>query len=236
MSRAFYPRLAEAPHLLSFVRGHLRACAARHPLPMGMELDLLPIAEDGLFGYELVPDRKTHSYLTIGCDAMGGPVVRTTQYDLGTAYALQLVAANGHILSRSERAARRRIQQRDAHFADWSSAVEAAWAQLAWLFPERPRRPIMLRETAHRCLDEALSIAQYHLARWNPCIRFCGLPNEAQQGFALTGAEGARGELLFQRPDIWMLRYTAPPHAVYESWSVAVPDIAGNVSQDDLAS
>jgi hypothetical protein len=70
----------------------------------------------------------------------------------------------------------------------------------------------------------ALSIAQSHLAPWNPFIQFCGLPNEAQQGFALTGAKGEHGELVFQRPDIWMLRWKAPPQAVYESWSVALPD------------
>jgi hypothetical protein len=149
-----------------------------------------------------------------------------------------LVAANGHILSRSERAARYPFQQRDAHFLDWSAAAEAVWAQLALLFPGRPRQPIMLRETVHRCLDEALSIAYSHLTCWNPLIHFCGLPNEAQQGYALTGADRERGELLFQRPDIWMLRWRAPPQAVYESWSVSVhdADAADGLSQDDLAS
>src|SRR5208282_572042 len=95
VSRAFCPRLAEAPHLLSSVRAHLGASAYRHPLPTGMELDLLPIVEDGLFGYELVPDRRTHTYLTIGCDARGEPIVRKTLYDVGTANALRLAAANG---------------------------------------------------------------------------------------------------------------------------------------------
>jgi hypothetical protein len=72
--------------------------------------------------------------------------------------------------------------------------------------------------------DEALSIAHSHLAHWNPVIQFFGLPDEAQQGFALEGAKGEHGELVFQRPDIWMLRWKAPPQAVYESWSVALPD------------
>lgn len=112
------------------------------------------------------------------------------------------------------------------------------WAQLVLLFPERPRRPIILRENMLRCLDEALSIAHSHLVHWNPFVHFCGLPNEAQQGFALTGANGAHGELLFQRPDIWMLRWKAPPQAVYESWSVVVDDPAasGDLSQNNLAS
>jgi hypothetical protein len=238
VSRAFCPRLAEAPPLLARVRAHLGASAARYPLPTGMVLDLLPIVEDGLFGYELVPDRRTHTYLTIGCNARGEPVVRKTLYDVGTANALQLVAANGRILPRSERASRHAVRQRDHHFLDWSAAAEAAWAQLVLLFPGRPRQPIVLRETVHRCLDEALSIAYSHLAFWNPLIHFCGLPNEAQQGYALTGADRARGELLFQRPDIWMLRWRAPPQAVYESWSVSAhdPDAAEDFSQDDLAS
>jgi hypothetical protein len=64
------------------------------------------------------------------------------------------------------------------------------------------------------------------------------LPNEAQQGIALTDASSERGELLFQRPDVWMLRWKAPPQAVYESWSVVVddPDAAGDLSQNNLAS
>jgi len=203
-----------------------------------MELDLLPIVEDGLFGYELVPDRRTHTYLTIGCDARGEPVVRKTLYDVGTANALRLAAANGQILPRNERAARCPVQQRDTRFLDWSAAAEAVWGQLALLFGGRPRQPIMLRENVHRCLDQALSIAYSHLACWNPSIRFCGLPNEAQQGYTLRGAGGERGELLFQRPDIWLLRWKSPPLAVYESWSVSVddPDAAGDLSRDDLAS
>ena len=82
-----------------------------------------------------------------------------------------------------------------------------------------------MREHVHQCLDEALSIAHSHLAHWNPFIQFFGLPNEAQQGFALKGVDGEHGELVFQRPDIWMLRWKAPPQAVYESWSVVVPDL-----------
>jgi len=121
--------------------------------------------------------------------------------------------------------ARYTTQQRDAHFADWPGAAEAAFAQLLILFPERPRRPVVLHENMHRCLDEALSIAHSHLAYWNPCIQFCGLPDEAQQGFALKGAHGEHWELVFQRPDIWMRRWKAPPQAVYESWSIVLSDL-----------
>ena len=224
ISRSFYPRLSEARHLLPLLRGELVAAASRYPLAAGLTLDLLPIVDDGLFGYELVPDRDTHTYVTIGCDAQGEPVVRKTLYGVGAPNALTLVAVNGHILSRPERAARYCTQQHDSHFSDWTAAAESAWAQLLSLFPERPRRPIAVREHFHRCLDESLSIAHSHLARWNPVIEFCGVPNEAQQGFALKGANGEHGELVFQRPDIWMLRWRASSGALYESWSVALPD------------
>ncbi len=238
MSQLFCPRLSEAKHLLPLLRGHFIAAASRFPLSASVVLELLPIVEDGLFGYELIPDREMHTYVTIGCNVRGEPVLRKTLYGMGAPNALQLVAVNGNVLSRSERAARYSTQQRDAHFPDWTAAAEAAWAQLLMLFPERPRRSLVLRDNVHRCLDEALSVAHSHLAFWNPFIQFCGVPNEAQHGFALTGADGEHGELVFQRPDIWMLRWKAAPHAVYESWSVVLPDLdlTGNSARGDLAS
>lgn len=238
MSRSFCPRLSEARHFLPLLRSHLIAAASRYPLPNGLALELLPIIEDGLFGYELLPDRNTHTYVTIGCNAQGDPVMRKTSYGFGAPNALQLVAVNGQILSRSERSMRYSTQRRDAYFPDLPAAAESAWAQLLFLFPERPRQPVVVRDYAQRCLDEALSIAHLHLAHWNPFIQFCGLPNEAQQGFALSGAHGERGELIFQRPDIWMLRWKAPPHAVYESWSVVLADLdaAGDTVDRNRAS
>ena len=87
-------------------------------------------------------------------------------------------------------------------------------------------------------MREALAVTYSHLAHWNPFIRFCGIPNEAQHGFALAGRHGEHGELIFQRPDIWMLRWKAPPRAVYESWSVALadPDAASDLVRGDLTS
>jgi hypothetical protein len=238
MSEFFCPRLSEARHLLPLLRSHLVAAACRFPLSANLALELLPIVEDGLFGYELIPDRETHTYVTIGCNAHGEPTLRKTVYGMGGPSALRLAAVNGYVLSRSERAARYRTRQGDTHFADWTAAAETAWAQLLTLFPERPRKAAVLREYAHRCLDEALSVAHSHLASWNPFIRFCGVPDEAQHGFALTGGYGEHGELVFQRPDIWMLRWKAPPHAVYESWSVVLPDLDanGDVAKGDHAS
>jgi len=211
----FYPRLSEARNLLPLLRSELVAATSRYPLAARLALGLLPIVDDGLFGYELVPDRDTHTYVTIGCNAKGEPMVRKTLYGVGAPNALKLVAVNGYILSRTERAARYCTQQRDSHFSNWSAAAESACAQLLSLFPERPRRPIAVREHLHRCLDKSLEIAHSYLAHWNPFIKFCGVPNEAQQGFALMGNSGEHGELVFQRPDIWMLRWRAPPEAVY---------------------
>jgi hypothetical protein len=200
------------------------AVAARYPLPTGLALDLLPIVEDGLFGYELVPDRKTHTHLIIGCNAHGQPVLRKTSYGGDAPNALQLVAVNGHTLEGSERTSRNGTPQRDAHFADWPDATESAWAHLLFLFSGQPRQPVAVRDHVHRCLDEALAIAHSHLVHWNPFIQFCGLPNEAQLGYALKGTRGEHGVLTFQAPDMWMLRWKASPHAVYESWSVVLPD------------
>ena len=238
MSELFWPRLSEAMHFLPLLRRHLVAAASRYALTPALTIDLVPIVEDGLFGYELLPDRNTHTYVTIGCDAQGDPVLRKTLYDVGAPSTLRLAALNGHILSRSERASRYSTQQRNSHLSDWPAAAESAWAQLLFLFPERPRQPVAVREHEHRCLDEALSIARSHLAQWNPFIEFCGLPNEAQRGFALKGSRGEHGELVFQRPDIWMLRWKAPPQAVYESWSVVLPDrdAASDTAQRNRAS
>ncbi len=189
-----------------------------------MVVDLFPIVESGLFGYELVPGRKTHTYATIGCNALGEPVLRKTHYGNGARNALQLVAVDGHIPSTSERGEGYGTKQRDSHFPDWPAAAESAWAQLSVLFPDRPRQPVVVPEHVHLCLDEALSIAHSYLAQWNPFIQFLGVPNEAHLGYALKGNGVEYGELVFQRPDIWMLRWKAPPHAIYESWSVALPD------------
>src|SRR5262249_43208742 len=237
MPHSFSPRLSEARLLLPLLRSQLVAAATLCPLPSGLALDLMPVSEDGLFGYELVPDRATHTYLTIGRNAQGEAVLRKTVYGASAGGALRLVAVDGS-LSRSERAEHYRSQQRDARFADWAAVAEAALAQLLVLFPRRPRRPVAVREHAHQCLDEALAVAHGHLARWDPFIRFCGIPNEAEHGFALAGEHGECGWLIFQRPDIWILRWKAPLNAVYESWSVGLADqdAASDLLRGDRAS
>ena len=220
-SRFFCPRLSEATRLLPLIRSHLVAAASECPL--GTELDLVPIAEDGLFGYELVPDGEAHTYLIIACDAQGKPVLRRTSYSIGAPDALQLVAVNGHVLSRSERAARYTIQRRDSAFTDWHAAAEAVCGQLCMLFPEWTGQTLVLRGNA-RYLEEALCIAHSHLDRWDPFIQFFGLPNEAQLGFGLTGSSGEQGELRFQLPNIWTLHWNARTEVIDESWRIVMDD------------
>src|SRR5439155_26646352 len=145
----FFPRLSEALHLLPLLRSHLIAAASRYPLPAGLALELVPIVEDGLFGYEIVPDRNTHTYLTIGCSARGEPLLRRTSYGVGAPKTLQLAAVNGRKFSRSERAARYSSRQRDSHFSDWPAAAGSAWAQLLFLFREPAPQPCLVRQHGH---------------------------------------------------------------------------------------
>src|SRR5262249_56459356 len=120
------PRLSEAKHLLPFLRSQLVAAATLYPLHSGLALDLVPMSEDGLFGYELVPDRAAHTYVTIGSNAQGEPVLRKALYGVGSGNALRLVAVDGNRLTRSERAERYKSLQRDGCFPDWAAAAEAA--------------------------------------------------------------------------------------------------------------
>ena len=231
------PRLSQAMRLLPLLRRHLVAASLTHPLPSGISIDFLPIVEDGLFGYEIVPDRQPHTFLLLGAGP-DFPVLRATAYDCDAPSVLKLVAVDGRALSRDERRERHRGHPRERRFADWAAAADAAWNELEAMFPERPRHPVAIDERRHHSLDEALRVAHAHLARWDPFIQFVGLPKEAERGFALSGVPGEHGELVFQRPDIWMLRWKAHPDAVYESWSVplAEPVSGREAGRGDLAS
>lgn len=223
------PRLSEAAHLLPLISGHLDASAWRHPYRAS--LHLLPIVEDGLFGYELVPDRDTHTYVIIGRNAEGRPSLRTVSYHSGGPEMLQLVAVQGRLLSRSQRASRYSVQSRDAVFADWHAAANAACAQLRMLFPQLDREAVNAPQHAHRHLEEALRIAHSHLARFDPSVEFFGLPNEAQLGFPLSGVNGEGGELAFREPDTWILRWQSGNEVVAQSWSIEARHAAGVPTQ-----
>ena len=231
MQSSYCPRLSEAKTLLPILRAQLVAAAPRYLLPIGISLDLLPIVEDGLFGYELVPDRNTHTYFTIGFCATGEVVLRRTAMCANAPSVLRLAAVSGKSVVGTNFHPRNSPQQRDSRFRELSDAVESACSQLVTLFPERPRRPIELRVSVHRYLDEALSIAHADLSDWNPFIQFFGLPGEAQYGFALRGDHGEHGELVSRRPDMWVLRWKSPDANIYEEWAVVLPELdASSVS------
>lgn len=214
-----YPRLSEATQLLPLISDHIVAASSRRPL--GTDLELCPIFEDGLFGYEILPDDDANTYLIIGRNLLGKPALRRTSYNIAASNALQLIAEDGRLLSRQERAARYRIESRDSSLPDWVAAAEATCTQLNNLFPPRIAASLVPAPSRkHRYVEEAVCVAYYHLARWDPSIAFFGLPNEAEMGFSLVDAHRNRGELIFQRPDTWKLRWTAPAKVVEESWSI----------------
>jgi hypothetical protein len=232
-SRAVLPRLSEAQRFLPLLRGHLLSAAARRPL--ATTFDAVPIVEDELFGYELVPDRKTQSYLIIGCNPQGTPVLRTTSYNMGSPAPMRLVSIGGRLASRSGRTIRNHARGRDSQFTDWLAAADAAWARLLIDFPDRPqRRPVQCAD--RYCFEQALAIAHMHLARWDPLIEFFGLPKGAQLGFVLGGSNGESGQLSFSEPNMWTLRWNASSKLVRESWSVAVEsrDAGGELAPSDL--
>ncbi len=230
MAKAFYPRLSDARNLFPLVRAHLAAAAAHHSLPASLAFDLLPIVEDGVFGYEILPNRETQTFLTIGRDDRGVPLLRRTVYRAEVPRALHLATINGHTFMPGEFDARRHIERQDAVFADWISAAEAAWAALVALFPDMPRHTVEICDDRNQSLDNALAIAQSRLAQCDPCIDFCGVPDEAQYGYALTGADGERGYLALRPQHRWVLQWESPVNAVYSRWSVPPPAVDATTS------
>jgi hypothetical protein len=219
----FCPKLSEAKTFLPILRAELLAAAPHYTVPASLSFDLIPIVEDGFFGYELEPNRRTHTYLAVGRAEAGSAVMRRTLYPEEAPSALRLVALDGKSVVRERVRTRGRVQQRDVRFGEIPDAVDSALAQLAMLFPEEPRKAIEFRTEVHRYLDEALATAHAYLADWNPRIRFCGLLNEDQLGYALSGEHGEQGELLSRRPDMWVLRWKSPVRDICEEWSVLLP-------------
>ncbi len=199
-------------------------------LPDGFSFDLLPIVEDGVFGYELLPQRESHTYLTLGCDGCGRPVLRKSLYCAEAPSVLRLATTNGRALTQCELNAWHRIQSRDFSFPDWPSVAEATWRDLAALFPEGPRRPVRFHDGRHCRLDEALAMAHSLLAAWDPGIDFCGVPDEALYGIALTGAKGETGQLAARTASRWTLRWDAGGDAVRKQWDASAWDAENGVA------
>lgn len=224
MAEPYCPHLAEAAALLPVLRAHLVATAARTSLPT-LSLELVPIVDDGLFGYELAVAPSLRATPMIGCDARGTPHVRFTPLR-ETAGPLRLAAVDGASTDRLP-LAWHRVRREGTPYPDWPAAAAALWSRVATLLPQGPPQPLLLDETPHRYLDVALAVAHSYLAALDVRVRFFGLPNEAQFGFELESAGGGRGKLYAQRPDIWMLRWKCAERAVYEEWSVVLPEQLG---------
>jgi hypothetical protein len=184
------PRLSQAMLLLPLLRAQLGGAASGYLLPAGLAIDLLPIVEDGVFGYELLPNRDTHTYLTFGADANDAPIVRRNLYCTSAPSALRMATIGGRPLLQHELDAWDDIEQRDTRYSDWPSAAAAAWAELDRLFADRPRHTIEIHDAAHAAFDHTLGIARSRLCGADPSIEFCGLPEEAQYGFVLKGPHG----------------------------------------------
>ena len=108
--------------------------------------------------------------------------------------------------------------------------AQAAWRDLAALFPEGPRRPVRFHDAQHSCLDEALAMAHSLLAAWDPRIDFCGVPDEAQYGIALTGAKSESGQLTARTAGQWTLRWDAGGDALREQWAAEAWEDANGVA------
>jgi hypothetical protein len=218
------PRLSHAMLLLPLLRAQLGAAASRYSLPAGLEIELLPIVEDGLFGYELLPNRDTHTYVTLGANADNAPVLRSNLYCASAPSALRLATVGGRALLQHELDAWEEIEQRDVRYRDWPSAAAAVWAELARLFADAPRYAIAIQDAGHAAFDRALAIARSRLHGSDPSIEFCGIPDEAQYGYVLKDARGGHGNLVLRSRGSWELHWTARAGRVDEQWRASTSE------------
>jgi len=231
--RCALPRLSEATRLLPSLRARLVAAAVSSGgLPASVEL--LPIVDDGLFGYELVPDRHAQAYVIVGRDDDGVPVVRTTSYGNGAPDALRLAAVNGRLLSWRAVAARQRAERHDERPPDWPATAQRALAELDRQFPHRAHDAFAIGES-HAGLEQALAWAHARLARWDPLIHFFGVPNEAQMGFALTSTGEERGKLVGDAQGGWTLYWDSATAVLRESAPAVAPCPPPRRGSDDSA-
>jgi hypothetical protein len=224
VSTTLFPLLSQAARILPLVRSHIAEAAALCSLPLGFSLDMVPILEEELLGYEMTPAGVAETCLTMGCKPDGEPVVRKESLANALRGGLQLATLDGLTVARAARALPSRSGRRDLRFPDWPSAAKFTCAELETLSPGAPRRPPLLNLGQNASLERALAAAAARLAQWNPIIHFCGLPNEEQLGYALYGAAG-RGELVFRHPDQWTLHWKSAREVVCEVWSVVAPDV-----------
>ena len=154
------------------VREHVSQAAAHCSLPLGYSLDMLPILEEELLGYELVPLGLAETCLTLGCKQDGEPVLRKESLASVPPVALKLAAMDGRTIARAARALPERSGRRDMRFPDWASAARFACAELEHFSPGAPRRPPLLNTDPSASLERALLAAASRLAQWRPIIHF----------------------------------------------------------------
>ena len=75
MPRPLFPHHSQAARILPAVRRHFAEAAGRCSLPLGFSLDMVPILEEELLGYELIPVGDAETCLTLGCKRDGEPVM-----------------------------------------------------------------------------------------------------------------------------------------------------------------
>ncbi len=219
MPQVLYPLVSQAAAILPVVRGHIVEAAGKCSLPVGFSLDMVPILDEDLFGYELTPLGAAETCLTLGCKLDGEPVLRKQCLNSSTPSAPRLATMDGQAISRGAKAMALRHGRRDFRFPDWTAAAKFAWSELETLFPGAPRRPPRINAGPNASLEGVLFAAATRLAQWNPYIHFCGLPNEEQLGYALCSADGGRGELVFRHPDRWTLHWKSTREVVREAWT-----------------
>ena len=216
--RATLPRLSDANALLPLIRSHVEAEAARRPLPV--LLDLLPVFDDDLFGYELLPECSLDDFVILGRDAADAPVVRRTRCGGTSPAALRLAAVNGRPASWRAYVPSARIVRTDERVGGWTVAAATALAALRASVGEHPvaalRWQVQVRE-AHAGLERALAWTGARLGSIDPRIQFFGLPNEAQIGFSLVGDDDAQGRLALDGAAGWTLQWNAPDGSLAES-------------------
>lgn len=225
MPQVLYPLVSQAAAILPVVRGHIVEAAGKCNLPVGFSLDMVPILEEDLFGYELTPLGAAETCLTLGCKADGEPVLRKECLTHSLVDAPRLASVNGRPVDHRLQSVRSRQGRRDFRFSDWAAAAKFACDELEALFPGAPRRPPALNLGPNASLERALFAVATRLAQWNPFIHFCGLPNEEQLGYALCGIDGGRGELMFRHPDRWTLHWKSTREIVREAWTVVAHNL-----------
>ena len=166
----------------------------------GSRIDLLPIVEDGLVGYEFLPelgnDRRTSR--SVATSAASRCCARAPYRARGAAASFGSASVDGRTLLPEERARRRASLPPSAipSCPIGRSAAEAAWTELAALFPEQPRQGIEVHDAPHAVprRGDGDRLRAPGRCRIRASI-FAACPDEAHYGFALKHADGGRGQL-----------------------------------------